>query len=206
MRQETNLNRTGQPVRRVQEVVPPATQAGSFDELEGVPSAFPPEPHTHSAEDITDLPSGSDPWAYVKLAEDFEISTTAAGDIPGLAFTPAANTQYEFEAQLMLQTTVTTTGPRPGVAWPTGLTDGTVMVNVASTAVARVLANGNTTAEVVANNTGLPVINASYPASIVGTVIAGASPSGSVRLRLRSEVAASAVRAKAGSWLKYRVI
>jgi hypothetical protein len=149
---------------------------------------------------------GADPWTYIKLADDFTISTTAAGNIPGLAFTPVANTSYEFEAVLMMRTAVTTTGPRPGLTWPTGMVDGVVMIDAASSATARILANGNIAAEVVCNNTGLPNTTQSFPARFVGTAIAGANPSGNVQLRLRSEIAASAVTVKAGSFLKYRVL
>ena len=176
----------------------------SWDDVTDKPEAFTPSEHVHSANEIEGL--SADPWTYVKLAQDYSISTTAAGNIPGMAFTPTANTQYEFEAILLMQTAVTTTGPRPGLTWPTGMVDGVVMIDVSSTAVARVLVNGNIAAEVVANNTGLPVINRSYPARFVGTVIAGANPSGNVQLRLRSEIAASAVTVKAGSFLKYRVL
>jgi hypothetical protein len=195
---------------------PPTTHSHGIGDVEGLIEAlagkqaagnYAAAGHTHSALDIVGLPSGgSDPWTYIKLASDFSISTTAAGDIPGMAFTPAANTQYEFEAMLLVRTAVTTTGPRPGVAWPSGLADGVVRVDAPSNAVARATANGTIAAEVVANSTGLPVINRSYPARIVGTVIAGAAPSGNVRLRLRSETAAVAVTVMAGSFLKWRVL
>jgi hypothetical protein len=186
--------------------------AVTWDDVTDKPASFPPSTHSHTIASVTSLQEaldakqavGADGWTRVTLTDDYSINTTAAGNIPGLAFTPAANTSYEFEAILLMMTAVTTTGPRPGLTWPTGMVDGVVMIDASSSAVARVLANGNIAAEVVCNNTGLPAINQSFPASFVGRVIAGASPSGNVQLRLRSEVAASAVTVKAGSFLKYR--
>ena len=186
----------------------------AWDDVTGKPTSFPPSVHSHTIANVTGLQEaldakqavGADGWTRIKLTDDYSISTTAAGNIPGRAFTPAANTSYEFEAMLLMRTAVTTTGPRPGLTWPTGMVDGVVMIDASSTAVARVLANGNIAAEVVCNNTGLPNTTQSFPARFVGTVIAGASPSGNVQLRLRSEVAASAVTVKAGSFLKYRIV
>ena len=51
---------------------------------------------------------------------------------------------------------------------------------------------------------GLPNTTQSWPAAISGMVIAGASPSGTVKLQLASETASTNVTVKAGSYLKYR--
>lgn len=152
------------------------------------------------------LPAGSDPWTYLRLTSDFTISTTAAGDITGLAFTPAANQRYEFVARLMVRTAAAATGPRPGVAWATGMADGVVFIQQTSSATANVFANGNINAAVLAPVGGLPNATQSWPALVEGMVIAGASPSGTVRLQLASESAGTIVTAIAGSFLKYRTI
>jgi len=149
---------------------------------------------------------GSDPWTYVKLASDFVTSSATAVDITGLAFTPAANTQYEFEAQLLLRTATATVGPRPGLAWGTGLTDGVAEIYMPSSATAQLLAFGNVNAALLAAVGGLPNTTQSWPSRIRGTVIAGATPSGNVRLQMASETAGTNVTVKARSWLRYRVI
>ena len=149
---------------------------------------------------------GSDPWTYLKLGSDFVTSSATAVDITGLAFTPAASTQYEFEALLLLRTATTTVGPRPGLAWPTGGTDGVAMIDTPSSATARTLVNGNINAALLAAVGGLPNTTQSYPARIVGTFVAGGSPSGTVQIRLASETGGTNVTAKAGSYLKYRSI
>lgn len=130
---------------------------------------------------------GSDPWTYVKLSSDFVTSSATAVDVTGLAFTPAANTQYEFEAVLLLRTATATVGPRPGLAWPTGMTDGVADLFMPTSATAQVLVFGNVNAALLAAVGGLPNTTQSYPARIRGTVVAGASPSGTVKVQLASE-------------------
>ena len=149
---------------------------------------------------------GSDPWTYLRLTVDFTTTSSTAVDITGLAFTPAANTRYEFVGRLMVRTATATVGPRPGVAWPTGMTDGTAFIQQTSSATANVFANGNINAAVLAPVGGLPNTTQSWPALIEGYAIAGASPSGNIRLQLASETNGTLVRVVAGSFLKYRTV
>lgn len=122
------------------------------------------------------------PWMTRALENDFSSSTTAARIISGLGFVPKAHKRYEIEAKLLLQTTATTTGARPGVSWPAALADGAV--------------------EIVAP---APMsANQSYLGRIDAVLVAGPTPSGSFQLTLASEIASSVVRAKAGSFLRYR--
>ena len=149
---------------------------------------------------------GSDPWTYIKLGSDFVTSSATAVDITGMAFTPSANTSYEFEALLLLRTATTTVGPRPGLAWPTGGTDGVARIDMTSSATAALIANGSIAASLLVAVGGLPTTTQSYPALVVGMFIAGASPSGTVKLQMASETAGTNVTVKAGSFLKYRSI
>lgn len=151
-------------------------------------------------------PSGSDGWTYIKLSSDFVTSSATAVDITGMAFTPAANTAYEFEALLLLRTATATVGPRPGLAWPTGGTDGVADIYMPTSGTAQVMVFGNTGASLLTAVGGLPNTTSSYPARIGGLFIAGVSPSGTIRLQMASETAGTNVTVKAGSFLKYRVI
>jgi hypothetical protein len=147
--------------------------------------------HSHSG-------GGSDPWSYIKLG--------TLVDVTGLAFTPAANTTYEFVVRLLTRTATTTVGPRPGIAWASGLTDGVAFVQQTSSATANVFGNGNITASLLGAVGGLPNTTASYPALIEGWFIAGATPSGNLRVMLASETAGTNVTIKAGSFLKWRAL
>lgn len=149
---------------------------------------------------------GSDPWTYVRLTSDFVTSSATAVDVTGLAFTPAANGRYEFEALLMLRTATATVGPRTGLAWPTGGTDGVAELNVPTSGTAQVIVFGNIAAPLFAAVGGLPNTTSSYPSRVAGMFIAGASPSGDIRIQMASETAGTNVTVKAGSWLKYRTI
>lgn len=157
---------------------------------------YSPVGHTHAG--------GSDPWTYITLGSDFVTSSATAVNVTGLEFTPSANTRYEFAARLMTRTATATVGPRPGVGWPTGMTDGVCFIQQTSSATTNVFANGNTAAAVLAPVGGVPNTTQSFPAIFEGLVVAGASPSGTVKVQLASETAGTNVTIKAGSYLKYR--
>lgn len=151
-------------------------------------------------------PTGSDGWTYLKLAADFTTSSATAVAVTGLEFTPALNVQYEFEALLFLRTATATVGPRPGLAWPTGMTDGVAGISMPTSATAQVMAFGNINAAILAAVGGLPNTTQSYPARIAGSVMAGATPVGTVKVQMASETAGTVVTVKAGSFLKYRAV
>jgi hypothetical protein len=154
--------------------------------------------HTHSG--------GSDPWTYVVLASDFPTTSNTAVPVTGLAFTPAANKKYEFEGKFMMRTATTTVGPRPGLGWPTGMTDGVASLWMTSSATAQLIANGDINAALLIAAGGLPTNTRSYPSFLEGMVVAGASPSGTVKVNLASETAGTTVTMKAGSFIKYREV
>jgi hypothetical protein len=106
----------------------------------------------------------------------------------------------------MLRTATATTGPRPGLAWATGLTDGVAGLFMPTSATAQVLAFGNINAALLAAVGGLPNTTQSWPARVSGTVRAGASPSGNVRIQMASETGGTNVTVVTGSYIKYRVI
>lgn len=149
---------------------------------------------------------GSDPWTYIRLGTTFTTSSATAVDVTGMSFTPGANQTYVLEGFLFVRTATTTVGPRPGVAWPTGLSDGAIQLTVASSATAFLTANGNPSGAVLLAVGGLPTTTGSWPATLRGTIVTGASPSGTFRLQLASETAGTNVTIQAGSWIRYRTI
>lgn len=145
------------------------------------------------------------PWTVVTLAEDFANSTTTAQNVTGFAFTPEANKGYLIEIYASCQAAATTTGARPGWTWPTGLTLGTGWMQSPNSATASAQVWGSAASgEVVCNATGVAVANRPYIHIGQAHIIAGPSVSGSFQIRLRSEVAASAVTMKAGSFMRVR--
>ncbi len=151
------------------------------------------------------VPPGSDPWTHVKLTSDFVTSSATAVNVTGLAFTPAANKNYEFRVELLCRTATATVGPRPGLSWPTGLTDGVASLDCTSAAGTRVMQNGNIAGAILGPVGGLPTTTGSWPAWIEGWLLAGATPSGNVQVQLASETAGTNVTIKAGSCLSWRV-
>lgn len=149
---------------------------------------------------------GSDPWTYVRITSDFTTTSATAVNVTDMAFTPSANTRYEFEASLYLQTATAATGPRPGLtAGPTGLTRAGARISAPSSATAEIIHNWRGQAG-SALSTGLPTANVDYLGSIFGAIVAGASPSGTIQVTLHSETAGTTVRIMAGSFLKYRTV
>lgn len=149
---------------------------------------------------------GSDPWTYVKLGSDFVTSSATAVPVTAFEFTPAASTTYEIEGTFLLRTATATVGPRLGVAWPTGGTDGVAYLQVTSAAGTVVMQNGNINAAVLGPVGGLPNTTQSWPSQLQATLIVGASPTGTFKIQLATETAATNVTMKAGSWFKYRAI
>lgn len=149
---------------------------------------------------------GADPWTVILLANDFTTTSGTAVAVTGLAFTPTTNKRYEFEAKLRLRTATTTIGARPGLTWPTGLTDGGVGIWAPNSATAEAIARQPAGTAAVAASTGLPNTTASWPGFISGEFLAGASPSGNVQVTLNAETAGTTVTMKAGSFLRYREV
>lgn len=154
----------------------------------------------------------ADAWTYVRVTSDFSTDSASAVDVIRdgaaalLEFTPAANTTYEFEGILLTRTATTTVGPRPGLAWPTGGTDGVATIRIASSDTTDVFKHGNISGSVIVPNGGLPNTTQSWPARIVGMFMAGATPSGTVKVQLASETAGTSVTVKAGSFIRYRAV
>ena len=174
-------------------------------------------PHTHPTSDVTGLDAAlaaksdvghthADPWTVVKLAGDFPTSSATAVDVTGMAFAVQANSTYLVECYLFLRTATATVGPRPGVAWPTGLTDGVAFMQTTSAAGTIVMQNGNLNAAVLGPVGGLPNTTQSWPAQVSAQMIVGASPGGTWKLQLASETAGTNVTLKAGSILMYRKV
>lgn len=86
------------------------------------------------------------------------------------------------------------------------MTDGVADLNMPTSATAQVLVFGNVNAAMLAAVGGLPNTTQSYPSRICGTLVAGASPSGTLRVQLASETAGTSVSVQAGSYLKYKTI
>jgi hypothetical protein len=148
----------------------------------------------------------ADAWTYIKLGTDATTTSATAVSVSGLAFTPAASRNYEFKALLLLRTATATVGPRPGITWPTGMTDGVVTARASNSATAEAQAHGNKNAAVVAASTGIANNTQSYPGRIDGYLIAGASPSGNLQVTIQSETGGTTVTVKAGSFLAYREV
>lgn len=149
---------------------------------------------------------GIDPWTYVKLTADAVTAQTTSINT-ALAFTPDANSSYEVEGKLYIQTAATTTGARPGISWPSsGIAANAALVIAAISNTAFVSRIWGGTAPSFASATGVAVANQSLFAKVEALFSTGGTVSGDFIITLSSEVAASEARIMAGSFIRYRKI
>lgn len=143
-----------------------------------------------------------DPWEYLVLPSNAAVSTTAFADVSGMSFTAQANTTYEVELVGAIQSAATTTGAALALDIPSGNVVGQGIHNLAASTLTgwEQIADNTTTGAgsgMRATGTNVP-ITTRWIAAIGGT-------GGTVQLRLRSEVASSAVTLQAGlTVMKYR--
>lgn len=153
-------------------------------------------------------PPGPASWNDVKLALEFATTSATAVDVTGLAFTPPANATVEMEVVLLVSTATATVGPRPGLAWGTGMLNGgaTVYTPLSLTTEAPSHQTIDTiTGSILGPVGGLPVANKSYRAQLLATFRTGPSPQ-PVRVQLASETNGTQVKATMGSFLKWRSV
>jgi hypothetical protein len=165
-----------------------------------------------------ELPSGDvlaqDGWLYVKVTADFSVTAATFADIlqtaggAALGFTPAANTDYEVEGILSLQTATATIGPRHGLTWGTGYLYGSAELRRSTTATAELLAFA--TIDTVAGTCQLAtggVLTAakSWNGKISAMFRSGTTPT-AFKAQIASATAGTSVTVKAGSFIRYRII
>jgi hypothetical protein len=151
-------------------------------------------------------PPGTDGWTVVKLASDFVSSLSSNANVTNFYFTPAASTSYVIYGGFLLRTATATVGPRPGIAWPTGLTDQGAWVDVPTAATTAAMRIWGAASTANAASTGIPDTTNSYYSRLEGMLIAGSSVSGNFQITIASETAGTNVTMRAGSYLMYRVV
>lgn len=144
----------------------------------------------------------ADPWTQVRATSDTTNDTTSDVNCSGLSITGLADGDYEVYGLLKITSAATTTGARYGITLPTGVT-GPVRLEGLNTSSALYIQFGYGTTV----NTSPATPYATDP--IIATLTAlltVSSMSGNIEITIKSEVAASQVAVKAGSFLRYRKI
>ena len=136
-----------------------------------------------------------DPWQYIRLPSNVSINTTSFGDVTGMSFIALPNTNYEIEVFGAIQSAATTTGAALALDIPSGAVIGQGIHNLAAATL--------TGWEQIADNTttgagsGVRAVTTNVPIRFKAQIAIG-NTGGTVQLRLRSEVASSAVTLQAG--------
>jgi hypothetical protein len=137
---------------------------------------------------------GSGP-TVLRTAADVANSTTTFQTVTGLSMSIAAAGTYIFECRLAVFAAATTTAPQLAI---TGPTSSAIDVTVQQATTATAVHNAVVTAFDTNVNPATGILTPGGPALISGSFVATAA--GTFAVRLRSEVAASAVTVKRGGW------
>lgn len=144
----------------------------------------------------------ADPWGYLLLGSNLAVSTTAFADVTTMSFVGQANTLYEVEFIGAIQTAATTTGAALALDIPSGTIIGQGIHNLAAATLTgwEQIADNATTGA----GSGMRATGANVPITAKWLVAIG-STAGTVQLRMRSEIASSAVTLQGGLCvLKFR--
>lgn len=161
---------------------------------------------------------GSDPWTTKKLTADYVqpgnlTFTTATDGTNSLTWTPPANTDWELEGRVLIQTSTSTNLPRVGFNVAAGATNGYGAVNLwqaganASSSVHQNAgwsnnSGGDINAQIPAG--GVLLADTPYLCEVIASGRSGANPT-ALSIQLACEVAvANTCRIRQGSFLKYR--
>lgn len=148
----------------------------------------------------------SNDWTYVILGADAANSAVAPIDT-ALVITLDPNSLYEIEGKLFIESSVATTGAKPGVKMPTsGVTKGAFWITVPTTVTAFVSRNGTNNDNTSTAGTAMPVINTPYLSIVSALIKTGTPVVGDFKITIGSEIAASQVKIVKDSFIKYRKI
>jgi hypothetical protein len=138
---------------------------------------------------------GADPWTWTRLTADVANSTVTLADVTGMSFVAAANTTYLVEVFATFTSAALTTGIAVALDIPSGTVAGFGLhpVSAVTTGSVEQIADNATTGATA----GVRAAGINTPMRGQYMVAIGAT-GGTVQLRFRSEIAASAVTMKAG--------
>ena len=144
-------------------------------------------------------------WTYVVLGSNCDDSDGTPTLCSGLSFTPGTNKTYDIRGQLLCSTANAAIGCRPGIQFPTGMTDGVGQITCSSSLTGATVANLTHGTNGECNSSGAADTNA-FPAQVTSTLVTGAGVSGDFGITLKNESGATTVTIRAGSWIAYREI
>lgn len=141
--------------------------------------------------------------AHTVLQSDVSNSTTSSADVTGLSFPVASGRTYKFRFVAEVASAATTTGVGLGVNGPT-VTRITYRSHIPTTA----------STDTIAHVTGTTLDSYTASTDVASTTgnlcllegIVTPSADGTMILRFKSEVGASAVTVKAGSFVEWRLL
>lgn len=129
----------------------------------------------------------ADDWVYLKVTTDYTTSSTTPVDIPGLAFTPAPDSITIVEGMLLLSSSSTTLGIKPGVSWPIGIDHGAAKVSSTNGTNTDVIVNVTSGTTGSAPGTDMPTADDPYLTEVSATMKVSSTPSGQFSMTISAE-------------------
>ena len=105
-----------------------------------------------------------------------------------------------------MRTATTTVGARPGISWPSNLTDGTARAEASNSLTASAIRTWGAMTTQKAASTGLATTTDSHYGGLEALMVTSGTTSGNFQITLASETAATNVTMVAGSFIMYREI
>lgn len=152
----------------------------------------------------TDTASGGSGFTYVKRTADTSNSAVALVNLGGMNFSVTSGTNYYFKFVLCYSSAALTTGLRTALTTPafTNFSAGVIHFGQAVDGVAAAWHGTINTSGDVVVSTAVAVINVNYTAVIEGRILPSAN--GTIWLQIGSEIAASAITIRNGSFLMWQ--
>lgn len=154
-------------------------------------------------------PAGGGSFTNVVLASTFSTTSDTAVNVTNLKFTPAANTKYIIEGRFICQSTVTSRPGNIGVTWPTGYSDGCVLImqmDSSATTSSSVGVGWQAAGSSGSTNSAGGNSNVSNICVLHAILTMGGSPSGDFQITLKrnSSTGSATVKVMTDSVLSYR--
>jgi hypothetical protein len=140
-------------------------------------------------------------WTTIVMGSDATDSTASLVDCGTLSFTPVGGALYEIEALLVFETAATTTGCQWTFVDSATSTWSAQWLFAPTNATANANRNGALNNVALGTGTGASTRHIAFGKAMVQ---AQAVPTGVIKVQIRTEVAASLLTVRAGSFMRYR--
>lgn len=148
--------------------------------------------------------TNSDSANTSKKNSDQSFSSTTVSNVTSLSFEATSGVTYKFKFNVLFSSAATKTGVKLGLTAPAGTLAATAYIPSSGDGVNSITLGHITSSGDLVTGTGVQAASTSYYGYVEGLFVA--TSTGTVQLTMGSEVNSSAITAKAGSFVEYKLI